>query len=165
MSVITISKGYDELPGSLTKRGDPPVVVLGGDRCPKTSKSGGNQEVRELRDRLRASGPMLRETTLVDAVEEGPCDPKAVPERLHPLVGQEPEFQMVVLSCGAGLKCVRDTLPGVRLIPGLDTLGPGVKGELACLACGHCEFGEGGCRMPSLVEEPARRLSRGYPAS
>jgi hypothetical protein len=60
---------------------------------------------------------MLRETTLVDAVEEGPCDPKAVPERLHPLVGQEPEFQMVVLSCGAGLKCVRDTLPGVRLIP------------------------------------------------
>ena len=165
MSVITISKSYDELYGTVAKRGDLPVVVLGCDKCAKTSKTGGTQEVRELRDRLRASGHMLRETGgLVDAVEEGLCDPKAVPERLHLLVGKEPDFQIVVLACGAGLKCVRDTLPGVRLVPGLDTLGPGVKGELACLACGHCEFAEGGCKMLRLAGEQAQRLSRGYPA-
>jgi hypothetical protein len=163
MSVITISKSYNELHGAISKRGDLPIVVLGCDKCAKTSKTGGSQEVRELRDRLRASGLMLRETIgLVDAVEEGLCDPKAVPERLRPLVGQAPDFQMVVLSCGAGLKCLRDTLPGVRLVPGLDTLGPGVKGELACLACGHCEFGEGGCKMLHIAEEQAQRLSRAY---
>jgi len=164
MSVITISKSYEELHGLVSKRGDLPIVVLGCDKCAKTSKTGGAQEARELRDRLRASGLMLRETTgLVDAVEEGLCDPKAVPERLKPLVGAGHDYQIVVLSCGAGLKCVRDTLPGVRLVPGLDTLGPGVKGELACLACGHCEFAEGGCKMLRLAEEQARRLSRAYP--
>lgn len=164
MSVITVSKSDDELRGSLTKRGDLPVVVLGCDKCAKTSKTGGSQEVRELRDRLRASGLRLRETAgLVDAVEEGLCDPKAVSERLRPLAGQETNFQVVVLACGAGLKCVRDTLPGVRVVPGLDTLGPGVKGELACLACGHCEFAEGGCKMLRIAGEQAQRLSRAYP--
>jgi hypothetical protein len=165
MSVITASKNYNDLHAALVARGELPVVVLGCDKCAKTSKTGGAQEVRDLRDRLRASGVMLRETAgLVDAVEEGLCDPKAVPERLNSLAGSDRDYQMVVLSCGAGLKCVRDSLPGVRLIPGLDTLGPGVKGDLACLACGDCQFGESGCKMLRVAEDQARRLSRGYPA-
>jgi len=165
MSVITASKSYEDVHGAISKRGDLQVVVLGCDKCAKTSKTGGAEEVRELRDRLRTSGLMLRETAgLVDAVEEGLCDPKAVPERMKPLADAGRDYQIVVLSCGAGLKCVRDSLPGVRLVPGLDTLGPGVKGELACLACGHCEFAEGGCKMLRLAGEQAQRLSRGYPA-
>jgi hypothetical protein len=165
MSVITASKNYNDLHAALVARGELPVVVLGCDKCAKTSKTGGAQEVRELRDRLRASGVMLREPAgLVDAVEEGLCDPKAVLERLKSLAGSDRDYQMVVLSCGAGLKCVRDSLPGVRLIPGLDTLGPGVKGDLACLACGDCQFGESGCKMLRVAEDQARRLSRGYPA-
>jgi hypothetical protein len=166
MSVITASKSYDDLHRAISTRGDLSVVVLGCDKCAKTSRTGGTQEVRELRGRLRGSCFMLRETAgLVDAVEEGLCDPKAVPERLAPLASAERDFQLLVLSCGAGLKCVRDALPGVRIVPGLDTLGPGVKGELACLACGHCEFAEGGCKMLRLAEEQARRLSSAYPAS
>jgi len=166
MSVITVRKGYDELHAALLVRGDLPVIVLGCDKCAKISNTGGAQEVRELRDRLQSSGVALRETAgLVDAVEEGLCDPKAVTERLSPLAGSQRDYQVVVLSCGAGLKCVRDTLSGVRLVPGLDTLGPGVKGELACLACGHCEFGETGCKMLRVAEEQMRRLSRGYPAN
>ena len=166
MSVVTVSKNYDELHAALLVRGDLKVVVLGCDKCAKISKTGGAQEVRELRDRLRSSGVALLETAgLVDAVEEGLCDPKAVAERLNPLAGAERGYQIAVLACGAGLKCVRDTLPGVRLVPGLDTLGPGVKGELACLACGRCEFGEAGCRMLRVAEEQTRRLSRGYPAN
>jgi hypothetical protein len=166
MSVITARKSYDDLYAALLARGDLPVVVLGCDKCAKTSKTGGAQEVRELRDRLRTSGLMLRETAgLVDAVEEGLCDPKAVPERVKSLAGSDRDYQMVVLSCGAGLKCVRDNLPGIRLIPGLDTLGPGVKGDLACLACGNCQFGASGCKMLRIAEEQARRLSQGYPAS
>lgn len=165
MSVITVSKSYDELTGALRARSDLGVVVLGCDKCAKTSKTGGTDEVHGLRERLRRSGFAVREVPgLVDAVEEGLCDAKAVPERLRPLA-EKCDYQVVVLSCGAGLKCVRDSLgPGVRLVPGLDTLGPGVKGELACLACGHCEFGEAGCKMLRIADEQARRLSRGYPA-
>ena len=166
MSIITASKSYDEVHRAVSERGDLHLVVLGCDKCAKTSNTGGTAEVRDLRERLRGSGFMLLEVPgLVDAVEEGLCDPKAVPERLKPLVGADPDYQIVVLSCGAGLKCVRDTLPGTRLVPGLDTLGPGVKAELACLACGHCEFGDGGCRMLRVVDEQARRLLRSYPTS
>jgi len=166
MSVTTASKCYDDLRRSVADCGDLSVVVLGCDKCVKTSETGGANEVRELRQRLRGSGLMLRDTAgLVDAVEEGLCDPKAVRERFRPLAAETNDYQVVVLSCGAGLKCVRDTLPGVRLVPGLDTLGPGVKGELACLACGHCEFGTAGCKMLRIAEEQAWRLSRGYTAS
>ncbi|NWG12930.1 MAG: hypothetical protein HXY20_05270 [Acidobacteria bacterium] len=166
MSVITVGKSCDELQAALSARGDLPAIVLGCDKCAKVSKTGGSQEVRELRDRLRSSGVAIREPAgLVDAVEEGLCDPKAVAEKLVPLTtSPQRDYQILVLSCGAGLKCVRDILPGVRLVPGLDTLGPGVKGELACLACGHCEFGEAGCKMLRVAGEQARRLSLGYPA-
>jgi hypothetical protein len=166
VSVITASKRYEELHRTVSDRGDLAVVILGCDKCAKLSKTGGAQEVRDLRERFRGSGLMLRETTgLVDAVEEGLCDSKAVAGRLAPLAGVANDYQIVVLSCGAGLKCVRDILRGVRLVAGLDTLGPGVGGELACLACGHCEFGEAGCRMLRLADEQAQRLSRAYPKS
>ena len=163
MSVITTSKSYEEVHAAVSRRGDLPALVLGCDKCAKNSKTGGSKEVGELRERLRASGVLIHEVPgLVDAVEEGLCDPKAVPERLRPLAGKASDYQVVVLACGAGLKCVRDTLPGVRLVPGLDTLGPGVKDQLACMACGNCEFGEAGCKMLRITEEQARRLAQGY---
>jgi hypothetical protein len=79
------------------------------------------------------------------------------------LAGEERDYQILVLSCGAGLKCVRDTLPGVRIVPGLDTLGPGVKAELACLACGRCEFAEGGCKMLRSGRGAGTTTVAGYP--
>jgi len=48
MSVITISKNYNELYELISKRSDLPVVLLGCHKCAKTSKTGGTQEVREL---------------------------------------------------------------------------------------------------------------------
>lgn len=165
MSVITMSKRFEDVVGVLRVRSELPVVVLGCDKCAKTSKTGGTAEVRALRGRLRGAGVTVREVPdLVDAVEEGLCDPQAVPLRLKPLA-TEPACQILVLSCGAGLKCVRDVAPGRRLVPGLDTLGPGVKGDLACLACGDCRFDEGGCRRIRLADEQARRLAAGYPGA
>jgi hypothetical protein len=167
MSVITVKKSYDDVHARLAARADLKVVVLGCDKCAKLSQTGGAAEVRAMREQLRASGLMLEGVTgLVDAIEEGACDPVAVAERLGPLAARNRgELQIVLLACGAGLKCVHDTLPGVRLVPGLDTLGPGVKSELACLACGDCQFDQGGCRRLAIVEEQTRRLARSYPRS
>jgi hypothetical protein len=163
MSVITTSKSYDEVHEQVLSRGELPVVVLGCDKCAKTCRTGGAVEVREMRNRLRGSGLMLLEVTgLVDAVEEGLCDPKAVRQRLKALASEATAFQALVMACGAGLKCVQDVLPKVRIVPALDTLGPGVDEELACLACGDCQFGRSGCRMVRVVREQAERLSRGY---
>ena len=164
MSVITTSKRYEDIQDALRQRRDLGVVVLGCDKCAKISKTGGQEEVRSLRAKLSESGLTIGSAEgVVDAVEEGLCDPKAVSERLQPLVEKTSDIQMLVLSCGAGLKCVRDTLPGVRLVAGLDTLGPGVKGDLACLACGDCRFGEAGCKMLEIAKAQANRLSNGYP--
>jgi len=163
MSVITATKSYEDIHAALLRRGDLPVVVLGCDKCARTSGTGGTAEVRALRERIRDSGLLLREPEgLVDAVEEGMCDPAAMAQRLRPLGDVAEEYQLLALACGAGLKCARDTLPGVRIVAGLDTLGPGVKGELACLACGDCRFGDEGCRRLNVVAEQARRLSLGY---
>ena len=165
MSVITVSKPLEDVCRLLRRLPELPTAVLGCDKCAKLSHTGGAEEVHLLRQRLRDSGVRVAEVPdLPDAVEEGLCDPKAVPERLALLKGNAGDFQILVLSCGAGLKCVRDTLPGAVILPGLDTLGPGVKGELACLSCGHCRFGEEGCAMLAVARLQAERLALGYEA-
>lgn len=164
MSVITKAKPMDEIE-ALLAAGQDDVVVLGCNKCAKLSHTGGEDEVRATRESLARLGRAIRTVPgLVDAVEEGLCDPKAVRERLAPLAAEAGPAQVLVLSCGAGLKCVRDLLPGLRIVPGLDTLGPGVKGELACLSCGHCRFGEEGCAMLAVAREQAARLATGYPS-
>lgn len=164
MSVITVQKEFQEIHGMLFQRGDLQVVVLGCDKCAKVSRTGGAQEVREMKERLSGARFMLLTPgNLVDAVEEGMCDTEAVAKRTAPLREHQGRFQILVMSCGAGLKCVRDLLPCVRIVPGLNTLGPGVKDQLACLSCGDCRFGEDGCRMAVVSKSQAERLNRGYP--
>jgi hypothetical protein len=162
MSVITSKKDGNEIERYLRERGSLHVAVIGCDKCAKLSNTGGAEQVREMKEQLRSSGFMLLNVEgLVDAVEEGLCDPKAVPERLAPLKNHDP-YQLLVLACGAGLLCARNTLPGVRIVPGLNTLGPGVKDQLACIACGECKFGEKGCAMARISGEQAKRLGGSY---
>jgi hypothetical protein len=100
-------------------------------------------------------------TDAAGTVEDGACDPEAVGAFVSQLGGAQ--FDAVLgLMCGAGLKCVADALPGVAIIPGVNTLGPGVKDKLSCLACGDCGFGEGRCKMLSVVEESRARLLDSY---
>ena len=163
MSVITTSKNFDEVWARLAERADLRTAVVGCDKCAKTSRTGGAAEVLAMKAQFRASNMLLVDAPgLVDAVEEGLCDPKAVPERLAVLKALLSEIQLLVLSCGAGLKCVKDTLPGVRIVPGLNTLGPGVKDQLACLSCGDCRFGTDGCKMMSIARAQAERLAASY---
>jgi hypothetical protein len=104
MSVITRKKPDGEVRDNLYQRGDLAVVVVGCDKCAKSSRTG-------------------------------------------------------------GLKCVSDAQPRVRVVPGLNTLGPGVEDRLACLACGDCGFASGRCRMIELVGEQAVRLEATYGAT
>jgi len=165
MSVITVKKDRLEIESHLRERGDLKVVIIGCDKCAKTSNTGGTEQVREMKKQLRDRGFMLRDVEgLVDAVEEGLCDPKAVPERLAPLKSHD-SYQLLVLACGAGLLCARNTLSGVRIVPGLNTLGPGVKDQLACIACGECKFGDTGCAMARISGEQAKRLGYSYAKS
>lgn len=105
---------------------------------------------------------ILKPDGLVDALEEGLCDPEAVARQFAPLKPLKEQFQLLVMACGAGLKCVHDLLPGVPIVPGLNTLGPGVGDLLACVSCGDCRFGTDGCQMTRSLALQARRLTEGY---
>ncbi len=59
MSVITRKKPESEVRGALMQRGDLAVVVVGCDKCAKTSKTGGSEQVRAWKQQLR-TGPAER---------------------------------------------------------------------------------------------------------
>ena len=159
MSVITAKKDYSEIHGMLFQRGDLHVVVLGCNKCAKLNCTGGEKEVREMKQALSDSNFMLLSADgMVDAAEEGLCDPESVSKILGPLEEYRDRIQILLLACGAGLKCVHDLLPEVPIVPGLNTLGPGVKDQLACISCGDCRFGQKGCRMVQVVQTQAERL-------
>jgi hypothetical protein len=73
--------------GLLQARPELPVVVLGCDKCAKTSKTGGTAEVRAMRERLRGAklADVTRKYRMHNDIERelkwmGPM--KEVPEKL-----------------------------------------------------------------------------------
>lgn len=166
MSVITRKKSFEEIVNRLRRDEELPVIVLGCNKCAKLSETGGTPQVKEMKERLKEAGFRIMEIEgFPEAIEEGLCDPQAVEKDVKKLVGTNIELQMLILSCGAGLKCLRDIISGIRLVPGLETLGPGVKGELACLACGDCQFDIDGCKMLKLLDDQVNRLKLSYAKS
>jgi len=160
MSVVTSQKPFDEVVRGLRAAAPSRLLVLGCGKCAKVSRTGGDEEVRAMRDALLAEGLDLM-TDAATTVEDGACDPEAVAAFVAPL--REARFDAVLsLMCGAGLKCVQDALPGKRIIPGINTLGPGVKDQLTCVACGDCGFESGECKMVRAFDDTARRLKRSY---
>jgi hypothetical protein len=167
MSVITTKKPFEEVVSKIESGKNLSTLVVGCDKCAKISKTGGTEETLEMIRLLKERGiKVFEKNGLPYALEDGLCDPKAVSKWASNLSESDTNsLQLLVLSCGAGLKCLRDNLKKVRIIAGLNTLGPGVKGELACLSCGDCTFGDEGCRMTKIVEIQSNYLSKSYKES
>jgi hypothetical protein len=162
MSVVTVQKQLSEIRGFLDASRPSGVYVLGCDKCAKLNQTGGTEEVKSMRESLRSLGyPVLPTVQNVFAIEDGACSPKAVGEAARMLQGAAFDT-VLVMACGAGLKCVADALPGKTVLPALNTLGPGVKEQLACLACGDCRFAEGKCKMLALADLCHARLAECY---
>lgn len=164
MSVITVKKPFDEVLAKIKKNGDLRTLVIGCDKCARISQTGGTDEVKKMKNLLSQNGVALYEKKgLKEALEEGLCDPEAVSVYLRAIDRRDLSgIQLLILSCGAGLKCVKDNFPQTKIIPGLNTLGPGVKGELACLSCGDCSFDDEGCRMTKITKIQFEALSKSY---
>jgi len=153
MSVITIQKSFEEVLASVSATDPASVWVLGCDKCGKVSKTGGTEQVVEMRVRLRSVGLMAVEPEGVPAAcEDGLCDPKAVAAIAQSYAAEDVDA-VLVMACGAGLKCVADNYPGRTIVPALNTLGPGVKDRLSCLSCGDCRFQDGECKMVNVVAQ------------
>ena len=162
MSVVTVSKEPEKIAYSLARHPGATVHVLGCGKCARVSRTGGRDQVVQLRAYLKTQGVTLTSDSLEPlTVEDGACDPDAVRSAAEQLEGVG-IHAMVVLACGAGLHCVAEAMPRVAVIPGVDTLGPGVKDKLSCLACGDCRFDSGECKMVALARIASGKLSESY---
>jgi hypothetical protein len=163
MSVITKQKPFEKIVESLNRNSGLPVVVLGCDKCAKISETGGTVQVKKMKIKLSEEGfKVLNVEGVPEAIEEGLCDLEAVKKKIRGLKEVDIKYQILILSCGAGLKCVRDIIEKAVIIPGLETLGPGVKGELACIACGDCQFDNNGCKMLRILDDQVSKLRKSY---
>jgi len=159
VSVVTIQKSFEEVLATLNAVAAAKVWVLGCDKCGKVSKTGGTEQVVEMRVRLRSVGLMAVEPEGVPAAcEDGLCDPKAVAAIAQSYATEDVDA-ILVMACGAGLKCVADNYPGKAVLPALNTLGPGVKDKLSCLSCGDCRFQDGECKMVNVVAQVHRMFT------
>jgi hypothetical protein len=163
MPVITNHKSFDEIHSNLLNHGDLSIVVIGCEDGARGCYTGGSKEVREIRNKIKASNLMFIEPEgMCDAVKEGLCDKTAVVDHFATLKKYNGEYQLLLLCCGAGLMTVMNILPNVRIVPGLNTLGVGTEDQLSCLCCGDCRFDDSGCHMRHVKKPQVDRLNDCY---
>jgi len=139
--IITESKPFEEVVESL--RGSKRVLVLGCGRCATSCETGGEKQVDDMCERLRAEG-FEAEAGMVEAQ----CD-----ERLSKLALRGKSFDAVLaMSCGSGTQAI-EALTGKAVVPSNNTLflgviKPGRRYEERCTLCGECLLAETGGICP-----------------
>ncbi|AEF95884.1 hypothetical protein [Methanotorris igneus] len=162
MAVITIKKDFVEIKRKLMEKNVKTVMVIGCGICAKSSKTGGPEEVKEMKKMLIEEGfRIFEDENLPDSLEDGLCRYSAV-EKLAKSVDVDSFDSILVLACGAGLKCIADNFKDKKIISGVNTIGIGIKEKLVCLACGDCGFDDGVCKRLAIIEEINKHLKRSY---
>jgi len=117
------------------------VVVLGCGTCSTVCFAGGEREVEELCCSLQLA---LRESHAEVEFEGVTCKRACDWEFLEPMADSLRGAEAILsLACGAGTNLIADKLPGVPVVPGVDTtfLGanaaPDAWSEM-CAGCGDC---------------------------
>ncbi|MHB1414171.1 MAG: methylenetetrahydrofolate reductase C-terminal domain-containing protein [Chloroflexota bacterium] len=120
------------------------VMVAGCGTCVTVCFAGGEKEVGILASALRIATKMNGgEVETVERTLHRQCEWEFVDELKGELDGID---AIVSLGCGVGVQALAERLPGVRVIPGLNTkfmglpLEQGVWAE-RCAGCGDCVLG------------------------
>lgn len=162
MPVITDPKPFDEVHFSLLKHGELSIIVIGCEDGARGCYTGGVKAVRKITEQIKFSKLMLNKSDgTPETIKNGLCDQRSL-ERLSKLVHYSEESQVLLLCCGAGLKNFKDQFPAIRIVPGLNTIGVGYGGQLACLSCGNCLFDESGCHNRYVKSSQIKKLSDCY---
>ncbi|MFH1339561.1 MAG: methylenetetrahydrofolate reductase C-terminal domain-containing protein [Candidatus Omnitrophota bacterium] len=140
--IITVQKPLNEILDSLKDYGE--VFIIGCGECSATSKTGGETEVKQMKEALEEKGKAV--TGL--AVPKAPCVASQIKIELAKNTKALRDAQVIlVLACGLGVQSVKDNdRLGLAVMPGCDTQFMGVvdaKGNLfeKCSACGECVLG------------------------
>lgn len=147
--IITQAKQFQELLSNL--QGYTNIFLIGCGECSTTCKTGGEQEVRAMKDALVAQG----KTVIGTCLPKAPCVTSQVKTELaKQTVILRRADALVVMACGLGVQAVQESdRQGHVVIPALDTLCGAVVNaagdfEERCSLCGACVLGETAARCP-----------------
>lgn len=138
--IATSRKDIKELLDNI--KSEKETIIIGCGLCATTFKTGGEEEVEDLRKILTEKDIKVIKSGVIDAV----CDERQV--RLF--VNKNSEAiekadSIIILSCGAGVQAFRNILPDKKLHPGLNSLFLATEKRLGyfyqyCSLCGDCKL-------------------------
>jgi ferredoxin len=140
--IITEQKPIQEIIDSL--KGYNKVFLIGCGECSTTCKTGGEDEVKQMKKTLQENGKVVTGF----AIPQAPCIASQVKiELAKNMKALRESDAILILACGLGVQSVKanDRL-GLVVLPACDTEFLGVvdaKGDLyeKCSACGECVLG------------------------
>lgn len=135
--IVAERKPFEEIVESVGKYDS--LIIAGCATCVTVCMAGGEKEVGLLASQLKMqAGVSGRELRIEEITLQRQCDE----EYLEPLKKLDGRV-VLSLGCGAGVQMLAEKLPGVKIIPGLNTRFIGVtesQGVWAerCAGCGNC---------------------------
>ncbi len=169
--IILEQKPYEEILKSL--EGEEKVFLAGCSLCATTCKVGGEDELKEMGEKLEKEGKKI----LGGVVLEAACQAIEVKKKFRERKDQiEEADSILVLACGGGAQSVRENAERVKIKkivhPGLNTLFQGevTRGghfEERCSLCGECVLEQTGTICPitrctkGLLNGPCGGSSKG----
>ncbi|MBA7709332.1 hypothetical protein ES703_118247 [subsurface metagenome] len=139
MKSITRQKSLEEIEQQL--EGMERVYIIGCGTCATMTKTGGREEVLDMKERLQGLGKMLTGWTVIPTA----CDEMTEVSLKENNGAIQSADCLLVMSCALGVQRVGSYI-GKPVIPALDTLflgvedGPGNFLEV-CDQCGQCVLG------------------------
>jgi len=140
--IITSQKKYETILNFIEQKDL--IAIIGCGDCATVCKTGGENEVSDLNERLIGDGYQVKVTMVLSVA----CNIKAVMSELKEKLSEIKEVnKVVVLACGAGVQTLTDYFQdkdiSVLIISGLDSLflgKTGLKGQFNeyCALCGEC---------------------------
>ncbi|MBC8631406.1 methylenetetrahydrofolate reductase C-terminal domain-containing protein [[Eubacterium] tenue] len=139
--IISENKPFEEILGYIKNANK--IVLVGCNQCAATCKSGGEEEVLKMKERLESEGKEILGYQMLDPA----CNLLKSKKDLKSLKSEIKEADAILsLACGDGTQTIVKNLKDKPVYPANNTLFIGeVKrvGEFeeVCKACGECELG------------------------
>ncbi|MBS7247548.1 MAG: methylenetetrahydrofolate reductase C-terminal domain-containing protein [Candidatus Jordarchaeales archaeon] len=139
--IITVAKSDEEVRRALEPYRD--IVVIGCGTCATICRTGGEDQVKEMVEKLVGWG----KNVLASMVVESPCDVRIDKRDLRRIEDEvEKADALLVMSCGVGVQAVGEA-SGKKVLAALDTVFLGEVEHIGrflerCRECGMCVLNE-----------------------
>ncbi|MBS7288601.1 MAG: methylenetetrahydrofolate reductase C-terminal domain-containing protein [Candidatus Freyarchaeota archaeon] len=139
--IITVAKSDEEVRRALEPYRN--IVVIGCGTCATICRTGGEDQVKEMVEKLVRWG----KNVLASMVVESPCDVRIDRRDLKRIEDEVKEADaLLVMSCGVGVQAVGEA-SGKRALAALDTVFLGEVEHIGCFVercreCGFCVLNE-----------------------